>query len=124
MKARFVQVALFLVAAAAPANAASIWPGSYAGDCGKKVQCIVDIDDRGGKFVDFKLTVANRIDFDDVKCKIEAKFTRSSPKGISAQMKGTKLVYVRRLPSGIEIFGIPKSACGLNLDRQYDMFGD
>lgn len=49
----------------------SIWPGEYAGDSGNKVQCIIEISDDGGEKVGVKLIVANRIDFNDVKCKLE-----------------------------------------------------
>lgn len=102
----------------------SIWPGEYAGDCGNKVQCIIEIDDDGGDKVDVKLVVANRIDFSDVKCKLEGRFVRSAVLGISGTFKGAPEVLIGRYPEGVEVFGIPKKACGLSLNKKYVMFGD
>jgi hypothetical protein len=102
----------------------SIWPGEYAGDCGNKVQCIIEIGDDGGEKVDVTLVVANRIDFKDVKCKLEGRFGRSAVLGISGQFKGAPEVLIGRYPEGVEVFGIPKRACGLSLNKKYVMFGD
>lgn len=102
----------------------SIWPGEYAGDCGNKVQCIIEIDDDGGDKVDVKLVVAHRIDFNDVKCKLEGRFSRSAVLGISGTFKGAPEVLIGRYPEGVEVFGIPKKACGVALNKKYVMFGD
>ncbi|MBB4283885.1 hypothetical protein GGE43_004769 [Agrobacterium tumefaciens] len=102
----------------------SIWPGEYAGDCGNKVQCIIEIADDGGDKVDVKLVVANRVDFNDVKCKLEGRFSRSAVLGISGTFKGAPDVIIGRYREGVEVFGIPKKACGLSLNKKYVMFGD
>lgn len=102
----------------------SIWPGEYAGDCGNKVQCIIKIDDSGGDKVGVKLVVANRIDFNDVKCKLEGRFSRSAVLGISGEFKGAPEVLIGRYREGVEVFGIPKKACGVALNKKYVMFGD
>lgn len=102
----------------------SVWPGEYAGDCGNTVQCIIEIDDGGGDKVDVKLVVANRIDFNDVKCKLEGRFSRSAVLGISGAFKGAPEVLIGRYPEGVEVFGIPKKACGVALNKKYVMFGD
>ena len=102
----------------------SIWPGEYAGDCGNKVQCIVEISDDGGKTVGVTLTVANRVDFNDVKCRLEGKFDRTAVLGISGKFKSAPKVLIGRYRDGIEVFGIPEKACGLALNKKYAMFGD
>lgn len=117
----FALAALMPLAASAEE---SIWPGEYAGDCGNKVQCIIEISDDGGEKVDVKLIVANRIDFNDVKCKLEGRFDRTAVLGISGKFKGAPEVLVGRYPEGIEVFGIPKKACGVSLNKKYVMFGD
>lgn len=102
----------------------SIWPGEYAGDSGNKVQCIIEISDDGGEKVDVKLIVANRINFNDVKCRLEGQFDRTAILGISGKFKGASNVLIGRNKDGIEVFGIPKKACGLSLNKKYAMFGD
>jgi hypothetical protein len=123
MKPIFILAAAALSPLAAHAEE-SIWPGEYAGDCGNKVQCIIEIDDDGGDKVDVKLVVANRVDFNDVKCKLEGRFSRSAVLGISGTFKGAPEVLIGRYPEGVEVFGIPKKACGVALNKKYVMFGD
>jgi hypothetical protein len=123
MKPKVMCVVAVLLPFAAHAEE-SIWPGEYAGDCGSKVQCIIEIADNGGDKVDVKLVVANRIDFNDVKCKLEGRFNRAAVLGISGQFEGTHEVLIGRYPDGIQVVGIPNKACGVALNKKYVMFGD
>lgn len=123
MKSTFAFALATLMPLAASAEE-SIWPGEYAGDCGNKVQCIIEISDNGGEKVDVKLIVANRINFNDVKCQLSGRFDRSAVLGISGKFKGAPDVLIGRYPDGVEVFGIPKKACGVSLNKKFVMFGD
>lgn len=101
----------------------SIWPGDYAGDCGNKLQCIVEITETGER-IDVALIVANRVNFDDVKCRLDGTFSRTAMLGISGKLRGANDVVIVRKRDGVEISGIPKKVCGTSLNKKYEMFGD
>jgi len=94
--------------------------GDYAGQCSGNIQCAVEINDQSL----VSIIVADRFDYSKRKCTVSGTLQHSA-KGLAGEIqKGWKVSLVKTPSSGIYLNGLPKEACGLNLNGVYEVIGD
>lgn len=99
---------------------ASDLSGSYAGQCTGAIQCAVEISDKAVVSV----IVADQFNYADKKCLVSGRLQRAG-NGLAGVIKNGWKVSVSATPDGgIYLNGLPKKACGLNLNGYYGAIGD
>lgn len=94
--------------------------GDYSGQCTGNIQCAVEITDKA----QVSIIVADRLDYSKKKCAVSGTLQHSA-KGLAGEIqKGWKVSLVKTPTSGIYLNGLPKEACGLNLNGYYEVIGD
>jgi hypothetical protein len=121
---KFFIASAFICATAFPVVADDIWSGEYWGDCGNKVQCWMEITNGGATNIDVAFVVADRLDDRAVKCKLAGKFTRSYILLIEGNVAKAGKVSVGASKQGMEVFGIPRKACGVTIGGMFQPIGD
>jgi len=116
LRASIIACSLFLSSQAFALNIA----GDYSGPCSGNNQCAVEINDKA----QVSIIVADRLDYSKRKCAISGTLQHSA-KGLAGEIqKGWKVSLVKTPTSGVYLNGLPKEACGLNLNGYYEVIGD
>lgn len=94
--------------------------GDYWGQCTDGFQCAIEINDQS----QVSIIVADRLDYAKKKCSVSGTLQHSA-KGLAGELqKGWKVSLVRTASSGVYLNGLPKEACGFNLNGVYEVIGD
>lgn len=105
-------------------NAADLWSGEYSGDCGRSVQCETAIQNGGSKVVDVAFMLSAPLDAQDIKCKIEGKFTKASASTLKGAVENAAVTIKSRPNGEITVSGLSNNACNAKLNGEYVQFGD
>lgn len=121
---KILSATALVCAAAFPAFAEDIWSGDYWGDCGNKVQCSMEISNGDADLIDVAFIVADRLDDKKIKCKLTGKFSRTGIILIEGNVPKAGTVSIGAGKDGMEVFGIPKKACGVKIGGMFQAIGD
>ncbi len=94
--------------------------GDYAGQCTGSIQCAVEISERSVVTV----IIADRFDYTKRKCTVSG-VLKATATGLAGEIRrGWKVSVVPTPDGGIYLNGLPKQACGLDLNGYYAAIGD
>lgn len=116
---RIIVSSIVLLCISSVANAAEL-DGSYAGQCDGTIQCAVEIENH----VDVSVIVADRLDYAKKRCVISGHLQRSDTGLAGPASGGAKLFVVGTSDGGVYLNGVPRAACGMNLNGYYGAIGD
>jgi hypothetical protein len=127
---------VFSVSASLTAHAADRDPyeGEWAGDCGTKFQCWIEIEHKSGKNYNLRFVAADRMDASKVLCKQDIAMERGRLEftvhenyddALSGELPNDPLVWVLPfLPDSIALNAKTKCGGKYGMQREYFAFGD